>query len=556
MEDDMKQTMQQVKRAVIGAFFMVAAASTGMAACSGNTGSGGQGGDAPTGTGGSAATTGSSGTSGCLSPSDCDDVHGCTIDTCSAGSCFHTVGPNSGNTACPTGMFCTLDQGCIAAPACASTADCKAIWNGDVCKTQIACDLPTSLCTFVPLDKDGDGHPPQVCGGDDCDDNDPDRFPGNPEVCDGKDNNCDGVIDNGLDACGGAHCVDKMTDPQNCGTCGNTCPSGPEGYCSNGTCACLTLPNICGASCVDLTSDNNNCGACGKGCAPSQTCESSTCKCPSGDLCGMACVDKMTDPQNCGTCGKTCTQGASCLAGTCGPCPPGTPNTCNNACVNLTNDVKNCGVCGKACAADENCTAGKCIQCPLNAPTPCNGSCSDFNTDSNNCGSCGGMPCDTANYEVCSGGMCAGAATCAPCDGTTDCCFECPTNIQTDTANCGSCGKFCNTGDVCSGGLCKACQLFDTCKSCCDKQHSDGFWIHGKALYPGCACAAGAPCAAACQDPAANVCQDLALSPTSQCVACLRQQWSAGAACAGPAIQACAADPLCSAVTSCFATCP
>lgn len=33
-------------------------------------------------------------------------------------------------------------------------------------------------------DRDGDGHDSMACGGDDCDDNEPNRYPGNAEVCD------------------------------------------------------------------------------------------------------------------------------------------------------------------------------------------------------------------------------------------------------------------------------------------------------------------------------------------------------------------------------------
>jgi hypothetical protein len=68
---------------------------------------------------------------------------------------------------------------------------------------------------FLPFypDDDGDGYgdslalPTDTCDGApagfvsnniDCDDDDPDNFPTNPEVCDGADNDCDGTADNGL----------------------------------------------------------------------------------------------------------------------------------------------------------------------------------------------------------------------------------------------------------------------------------------------------------------------------------------------------------------------
>ncbi len=66
-------------------------------------------------------------------------------------------------------------------------------------------------------DTDGDGYgdprsvlsaclPPQghVADASDCDDTDATAFPGNEEVCDGVDNNCDGEVDEGFDACEGA----------------------------------------------------------------------------------------------------------------------------------------------------------------------------------------------------------------------------------------------------------------------------------------------------------------------------------------------------------------
>ncbi|MDX1408474.1 MAG: MopE-related protein, partial [Saprospiraceae bacterium] len=66
-------------------------------------------------------------------------------------------------------------------------------------------------------DSDGDGFDDIACGGMDCDDADANNYPGNTEVCDGQDNNCDGVIDEGFDADG-----DGVAD------CLDNCPSIPN----------------------------------------------------------------------------------------------------------------------------------------------------------------------------------------------------------------------------------------------------------------------------------------------------------------------------------------
>lgn len=79
--------------------------------------------------------------------------------------------------------------------------------DGDRC-TRDTCSPDDGQCSFEPLtpDLDGDGHrqplpgflpgTSQACG-DDCDDQAPTALPGGVELCDGLDNDCNGITDDG-----------------------------------------------------------------------------------------------------------------------------------------------------------------------------------------------------------------------------------------------------------------------------------------------------------------------------------------------------------------------
>jgi len=89
---------------------------------------------------------------------------------------------------------------------CTSGAVVECI-SEDICE-EAACDRETGQCVTTPrtLDLDGDGFRAPLPGfapgesgscGEDCDDTSALAFPEGQEVCDGVDNDCDGVIDNG-----------------------------------------------------------------------------------------------------------------------------------------------------------------------------------------------------------------------------------------------------------------------------------------------------------------------------------------------------------------------
>jgi len=77
------------------------------------------------------------------------------------------------------------------------------------------------------------------------------------------------------------------------------------------------MGTMCGGQCVDTTSDDNNCGMCGNACPSGASCVSSTCQCGTGTLCSSSCVDTSTDNNNCGKCGNVCSTSETCTSGTC-----------------------------------------------------------------------------------------------------------------------------------------------------------------------------------------------------------------------------------------------
>lgn len=94
----------------------------------------------------------------------------------------------SGMTTAPTGASGGTDIGDTSAGSLSGTGDSNSAGSS-------ADSAPDPDCE----DEDGDGYGVNCNAGEDCDDDDPDRNPGAPETCNGIDDNCDEMIDNGCE---------------------------------------------------------------------------------------------------------------------------------------------------------------------------------------------------------------------------------------------------------------------------------------------------------------------------------------------------------------------
>lgn len=401
--------------------------------------------------------------------------------------------------------------------------------------------------------------------------------------------NCDGMAVNGCEAI-------LLSDPNNCGTCGNKCASFQT--CANGVCK----NNPCGAGTADCNSNPadgcetsidtvQNCGFCKNACNLANAnevctmgmCAIDTCMAGSADcdkVVGNGCEVDITKVANCGMCGNVCPSGpnstATCMNGMCGlNCAPNFAD-CNNdpmdGCeANLQTSTANCGTCGHVCSGVNSvstaCTMGLCAPTCLDgygncikpmAPMADDGCETVTLDDVLNCGACG-RTCSGTNTasRQCTGSTCTstcdlGFANCAqPMVGMND--DGCELNTQTNGFNCGGCGNDCSGNLVCNVGPLMQRQCGCANSGACG---SGGTCSGNLCSCSGTACAAGELCVASacscnggtacttgmtcCQMPAG--CFDLYTDPDN-CGACGRA-CPAGFVCGGapPAAAQCRCD--------------
>jgi hypothetical protein len=125
----------------------------------------------------------------------------------------------------------------------------------------------------------------------DCDDSRMDvrprvgALPGAPEICDMRDNDCNGRVDESAECCAGCESLGAARDrADSCNEAG-ACVCSTEGA---GDAPCPEGQSCCTGGCTNLATDIMNCGFCGAACTnQSDNCSARECRCGSGPPCDL-----------------------------------------------------------------------------------------------------------------------------------------------------------------------------------------------------------------------------------------------------------------------------
>lgn len=290
--------------------------------------------------------------------------------------------------------------------------------------------------------------------------------------------------------CCAGTCVDTNSDAYHCGKCWNQCRN--HEVCDSGSCkspsaktcspACDSNRRCCGETCIDVLTDPKNCGTCGVACPD-----------------GIACVDGKCDVKPTCQCsdGKVCDENGDCVV-KCGSslCRPD-ESCCGNTCTTL-DTVKHCGSCDNACQGNAPfCQYGACAdKCSPQTCEAQSAQCGTVNDGCGNaldCGSCADGKVCTSNQCVdppCSPTTCAtkgkncgfiddgcgGKLNCGSCSGAKECKNNVCINPECKPKTCAEQGKKCgSTSDGCGKTIqCGSCSSSQDCKNnvCVDKPTS------------------------------------------------------------------------------------